>query len=116
MSGCQVGLALVAFLVLQTPPLTEPTHRVAESVGWTTTAWIAPETSLFGARFRVWPPVIGAGPWATQGPPRGGLWISRVKASPEQDPYTLQESASEPPSIPHCSGPGSGGGAEPRKR
>src|SRR5436190_3949524 len=69
--GGHVGLALVAFVVVQMPPLTEPAHTMSAFVGCATSALIAPTTGAFVIP-STWPFCIGAAPWATHVPPTAG--------------------------------------------
>src|SRR5258707_8722464 len=69
-SGVQVGLLLVAFVVFQTPPFTDATQTTFAFVGWATTALMAPTTGEFVMPI-VWPFWMGAGPCALHVPPTG---------------------------------------------
>src|SRR5262245_57723111 len=67
--GVQVGLDDVAFVVFHTPPFTEPRYITLALVGCGSSALTEPDTGLFCAvKPSVWPPVIGAAPWAIQLP------------------------------------------------
>src|SRR5258708_33120186 len=88
-SGIQVGLALGALSVFQTPPFTVPTKSLVASPGAGRMASIAPDTGLGWAPMpSVMPPKAGAGPSEMKFGAPNGTAGGREGGPPAIDPGT----------------------------
>jgi hypothetical protein len=111
-SGVQLGLAAVALVVRQMPPLTAPTKKTLAFDGCGTTTWIAPATLLLGGRFSTCASMFGAGPSAnhvaTKGATKGCScsWMTLPSPSTStlsDDPHADAKSIGNRTPIEHAS-------------